>query len=55
MKRRFYDPDHCTACGDFLPCGQSWIKGHAITNPNPLPPLRDHGPETHPADLGETA
>lgn len=24
--RRLYDPDHCTACGDFLPCGDSWIK-----------------------------
>lgn len=23
--RRAYDPDHCTACGDFLPCGDSWI------------------------------
>jgi len=26
MKRRIYDPNHCTACGDFLPCGDSWIK-----------------------------
>ena len=23
--RRRYDPDHCTACGDFLPCGESWV------------------------------
>lgn len=23
---RPYDPSHCTACGDFLPCGDSWIK-----------------------------
>lgn len=21
-----FDPDHCTACGDFLPCGESWLK-----------------------------
>ncbi len=26
MRRRLYDPDHCTACGDFPPCGQSWIE-----------------------------
>ena len=26
MRRRPYDTDHCTACGDFLPCGDSWIK-----------------------------
>lgn len=26
MRSRQYDPDHCTACGDFLPCGKSWIR-----------------------------
>lgn len=26
MRRRPYDPEHCTACGDFLPCGESWIE-----------------------------
>lgn len=24
-RRRTFDPDHCTACGDFLPCGNSWL------------------------------
>jgi len=23
--RRAFDPDHCAACGDLLPCGDSWV------------------------------
>lgn len=25
MSARGFDPDHCAACGDFLPCGESWL------------------------------
>lgn len=35
--RRRYDPDHCTACGDFLPCGESWVTPPAA----PVPPVLD--------------
>ena len=28
--RRPFDPDHCTACGDFLPCGDT-ARSQAVT------------------------